>query len=414
MNKLYASIFLWLLMQIILTACNTEQQSKTETNPSENKPATNMTNAQNFKEGNDYVLFERVRMLDKTAFAEPAEAYSLLLPKGWQQESNIIWNMPNTDCAGTFKDLRARSVDGKYSFRLFPDIVYNWNTDPQLMQFYMNSGSSSPYCGFRQPLNAEQYLRMVFASGELNNPQIIKVEPNATVVEEMQSSNEKTRMELMQYGSAQIQFDQSAIHATVRWKNGTEGIVVLGVSIIENTVPNVYNGTYNRIYTTMVTKRIVYTYPETEKQQALNQFSVIMSSFRTNPAWSETVNKFWKDVRQQKQIAHIGKLRMMDAQTKAMGEAAIRSGQERLKAMDANIRSWEQQQSSDDRMHTNFIKAIREVEHYQDETGKVELASGYDHAWSRGDGSYIMSNDPTFDPGSVFQEPHWKEMKKVD
>jgi hypothetical protein len=355
-------------------------------------------------------------MLDKTAFTEPVEAYSLLLPKGWQQESNIIWNMPGSACAGTLRELRARSGDGKYSFRLFPDIVYSWNTDPQLMHFYMNSGNTSPYCGFRQPLNAEQYLRMVFAPGELNNPQIIKVEPNATVVEEMKLGNEKTRMELMQYGSAQIQFDQSAIHANVRWKNGTEGIVILGVSIIENTVPNLYNGTYNRIYTTMVTKRIVYTYPETESQQALNQFSVIMSSFRTNPSWSETVNKFWKDVRQQKHIAHIGKLRMMDAQTRAMGEAAIRSGQERLKAMDANIRSWEQQQqSSDDRMHTNFIKAIREVEHYQDETGKVELASGYDHAWSRGDGStFIMSNDPSFDPGSVFQDQNWKEMKKVD
>jgi hypothetical protein len=162
-------------------------------------------------------------------------------------------------------------------------------------------------------------------------------------------------------------------------------------------------------------KRIVFTYPATESKQALNKFSVIMASFRTNPSWNETVNSYWKQVRQQSHVAHIGKLKLMDAQTKAIGEATIRSGQERLKAMDSDIRSWEQRQDTQDRMHTNFIKTIREVENYQDETGKIELASGYDHAWSRGDGStFIMSNDPSFNPGSVFSDQNWKEMKKVD
>jgi hypothetical protein len=222
-------------------------------------------------------------------------------------------------------------------------------------------------------------------------------------------------MELMQYGAANIAFDQTAVNATVQWSNGTEGMVVFGVTIMENTVPNVYNGTYNKIYTTQVTKRIVFTYPVTESKQALKQFSVIMASFRTNPSWNETVNNYWKEVRQQRQVAHIGKLKLMDAQTKAIGEATIRSGQERLKAMDSEIRSWEQRQDTQDRMHTNFIKTIREVENYQDESGKIELASGYDHAWSRGDGStFIMSNDPTFNPGSVFIDQNWKEMKKVD
>ncbi len=83
--------------------------------------------------------------------------------------------------------------------------------------------------------------------------------------------------------------------------------------------------------------------------------------------------------------------------------------------MDMDLRSWEQSQNSQDRMHTNFIKTIREVENYQDATGKIELSSGYDHAWSRGDGNtFIMSNNPNFDPASVFQDQNWSEMKKVD
>jgi uncharacterized protein (DUF736 family) len=65
-------------------------------------------------------------------------------------------------------------------------------------------------------------------------------------------------------------------------------------------------------------------------------------------------------------------------------------------------------------MHSQFIKTIREVEHYRDETGKVELGAGYQHAWSRNNGSsYILTDNPNFNPASVLQDQQWKEMKKV-
>ncbi|HRO69606.1 MAG TPA: hypothetical protein PK951_04475, partial [Chitinophagaceae bacterium] len=112
---------------------------------------------------------------------------------------------------------------------------------------------------------------------------------------------------------------------------------------------------------------------------------------------------------------HIGRIRLMDEQTRRMGEEIVRRGNQRLNDMDNSMRSWEARQQSQDRMHTNFIKTIREVENYRDETGKIELAGGYNHAWSRSDGSsFIMSNNPNFDPSSVFQDSRWKEMKKVD
>lgn len=98
----------------------------------------------------------------------------------------------------------------------------------------------------------------------------------------------------------------------------------------------------------------------------------------------------------------------------AQGAANTARHNERMGAMDQQMRSWEQQQSSQDRQHTQFVKAIREVETYNDgANGRVELSSGYDHAWSRGDGSYILSNSPNFDPSSVFQDQAWKPMEQV-
>jgi hypothetical protein len=84
-----------------------------------------------------------------------------------------------------------------------------------------------------------------------------------------------------------------------------------------------------------------------------------------------------------------------------------------MAAMDNSMRSWEQQQAAQDRQHTSFVQTIREVETYRDGTGTVELSSGYEQAWSRGDGTYILSNKPGFDPSSVFQDQNWQQMQVV-
>ena len=105
----------------------------------------------------------------------------------------------------------------------------------------------------------------------------------------------------------------------------------------------------------------------------------------------------------------------MDEQTRQMGERAIAKGNQRLKDMDNQMRSWEATQASQDKMHTDFIKTIRGVENFRDETGRYEMASGYNHVWSRGDGtSFVLSDNPNFNPASVFKDQQWKQMKKVD
>jgi hypothetical protein len=399
-----------------LSSCNGQENNNKQTARKASNPTaeTKKNGVNRFKEGADYVVYERVRLLDNTGFAEPQEAFSLVFPKGWQSQSDVIWNQPGSACAGTYYSIKARSADNTYSLEMYPDVLYSWNTNTELMRFNQNN-SNSANCGYHQPMDAETYLRQVFAAEELGNPEIIKVEPNQYVVQQMAQTNEAGARELRQYGASDVQFHQTAINAVVKWRDGNEGLIVLGVSTIATVLPNAYTGSYDKMFTTQVTKRTLFKYPGKSSEQAKNQFSVIMGSFRSNPAWNNAVNKFWKEVRQQKQIAHIGRIKMMDEQTRQIGEAAMRKGNERLKSMDNDLRTWEASQSSQDRMHTNFIKTIREVENYRDETGKYELTSSYSHAWSRGDGSsFVMSDNPNFDPAFVFQDQNWKQMKKVD
>lgn len=376
------------------------------------QPGKRNTGKQSWTEGQDYTLFQRVRIMDQTGFNTPVEAYSLLIPKGWKSEGSIIWNGPGSNCAGTYRQMRASSAEGKYTFALLPDMVFSWNSDPQMQQFGKSHGSGN-FCGFAPPMNAETYLRNVFIR-ELGASKIVSIETNASVVEFMRQSNQRNLSELQVYGGGQMSFDQTAVNAVVKWNDGSEGLITLGVSILASAIPNAYTGGYSQLYTSQVTQRTVFKYPAAEADQAKRMYTMILSSVRTNPGWNDAVNNFWKQARQQSHIAHLGRIKAIDEQTRRIGEQAIRNGQQRLASMDTEIRTWEQRQSSQDRMHTEFIKTIREVENFRDETGKWEMSAHYNHAWSRGDGTnFIMSNDPNFNPASVFQDQNWKQMKKV-
>ncbi len=392
----------------VCLSCN--GQAKKPATPSNAKTGSNTSRP---VEGVDYQVFNRVRIMDRNAFTQPVEAYSILLPKSWTTEGEVFWTPSDQTCSGTNMSFRAQSPDGQYSLELLPYFLWSWSNNQQLMQFNQNQ-QTSKYCSYGQPLDADQYLKQVFAQ-ELKNPTITEVKPNNAVVEQMNSFNEKGRQELMRYGASQVNFRNTANVAKVKWNDGTEGIVLCGVGNIETVVPNVYDGTYSVSYTSSASQRVVFKYPAGKKEEAEKIFTVILGSFRTNTTWKEAVNEYWKSVREKRNRDHIGRIKLMDEQTAAMGKAAIERGNQRLANMDNQLKSWEARQSSQDRMHTNFIKTIREVETYRDETGKIELSAGYNHAWSRSDGtSYIMSNSPNFDPSSVFQDQRWQEMKKVD
>ena len=405
-TKCYSLISLLLVLTII--SCNGQTNNNGTSKESKSK-----TTASNYKEGQDYLEFKRARILDKVGFTKPIEAYSVLIPNKWSFESDIMWNAPGTICAGNNISVKTTSPDGKYSFELLPNYMWAYITDPQLAQFSQQQ-QYPKYCFYGEPMNATNFIKNKIIPNELSNAKLLDIKDNPKGQQLLHASAEKNRQRMMQYGGQSNNYTTCAT-ATVQLSASQEALVLCGVIINENVVANNYNGTYTTNYVTTATQRMIFKYPKGEKEKATNMLGVIMASFRTNTDWQNIVNNFWNNVSQQSYQAHLGKLKMMDAQTQQMGREAIKKGQQNLDNMDANMRSWEAKQASQDRMHTNFIKTIREVENYSDATGKVELSSGYNHAWSRGDGSsFIMTDNPNFDPSSVFQDQQWKEMKQVD
>ena len=191
MKKQPSLILLVCMLQLSHTGCSGQSSnSNKQTASTQKKQEAAAQPAQNFIEGKDYNVFDRVRMMDNQGFTQPVEAYSLLLPKGWQHQGEIIWIMPGQTCAGNNARLKANSPDNKYSLEFLPNLILSWRTNQQTMQWNMANQGNSPYCIFNQPIDAEQYLRSGFVQ-ELGSPQIVKVESNNAVVTESASNGRK-------------------------------------------------------------------------------------------------------------------------------------------------------------------------------------------------------------------------------
>ena len=372
-----------------------------------------------FSASNDYQVFNRIRISDKTAFAEPVEAFSLLIPQKWTAGGEVLWNPPGSSCAGTNRYFNASSPDGRYSFKILPNYTFSYASDPYLIQVMQQVSGGT--CGVGEPMDAANYVLQILRP-QLENFEILESNPNPEAVAKLLAGESESRREMSNYGVNNLQYHASAVNTKVRWPDGSLGWIMCSVLTMENSSANYYTGQVDKIYTSTAANQVVFKFPEREAEKAEKLLAVIMGSIRTNQAWKQSVGEFWVAARQNSHQQHLGQMRMSAerhrqsmATIRQMGEASLARGQQRMDEMDSQMRQWEARQQSSDRIHSSFIKSIREVENYRDPSGTYELQSGYSQAWSGSDGNtFILSNDPNFNPGTVFQDQNWQQMQKVE
>lgn len=127
------------------------------------------------------------------------------------------------------------------------------------------------------------------------------------------------------------------------------------------------------------------------------------SSVKINPVWFakyQQVVALWQQGKMQS-IRSAGELSRYIARTS-----------DQISAM--NRQAYEARQAANDRINRNFSEYIRGVQTYQNplESRPVELPTGYREAWVSGNGEYILSNDPSFNP-NVGSTQSWQRMKPV-
>ncbi len=412
------------LLLAVLLCLNACSAAAAQANPkSSSKPTAKSSTPA--VEGTDFIVLERKRFFDDKGYIKPVEAFSILVPKGWRTDGGVQWKSP-FHCAGEVyaPHLRVTSPDGSIEFRSLPLQSWGSSSDPAMRQ-NMQMMAQQGGCAVAPPMSAEQYLRQILAPRDFGNPTIVSVEANQEVIQQLLEKGEKHRVTAQSMGM-NLDLRADAILARLKWPDGTEGIGFVTLVNGINSMQNAYTGGMQQLSTSIASERSFVRYPAARRKEGEQFIATLRSSFRTNPEWEQAIDNFsqrmreWRNQNHQQVMAGLEanrqqmiashNQRMADIQRQ--GAANTAAYNQRMTSMDQNMRAWESRQSSSDRIHTAFVQSIRGVETWQGSGGQVELTSGYENAWTRGDGTYIMSNKPGFDPAATFQDQAWQPLKR--
>ena len=375
-----------------LFSCNAQSSQKNKSNATAKKSS-------NMVEGKDYIILKRFRVEDKHGFDHPLEVSSFVLPASWQVNSSVQWDVTKKCFPEMIQaSVKAASPDGDYELMVFPVTQFEWSTDAVQLDA-MKRGFYPHACYIAQPLDAAGYISNALA------PYVKAQVKLANTIPELQQQMDASALQMTntarQAGNNAYSHRGSAAEGVLQFKDGKEGLAFCTIMQTIVTMPGTQGGMASNIqcYAGM---RIVLKYKSGNNAMARKIMSTFFSSTRLNPQWFGGVQAFYAAITSNAQNELWKQIQITQKAQQEIG--------------DNIIRSWEAKNTPANGITKTdtdgFGQYLRGVENYTDESGnKIELTSGYTNAWSKGDGSYLMSNNPAFDPNVTLNED-WKRLTK--
>lgn len=376
----------------VFFSCNAQSSQKNKSNATTDKSSEMI-------EGKDYIILKRFRIEDKYGFNQPIEVSSFVLPANWQVNSSVQWD-GSKNCFPEMiqASFKAVSPDGAYELIQFPVTQFDWSTDAVQLDA-MRRGFYPHACYIAQPTDASGYIKYGLA------PYVKAQAKSASIIPELQQQMDEGAMKMTytarQADNTAYSHQGSAAEGILQFSDGKEGLAFCTIMQTIVTMPGTHGGMANNIqcYAGM---RIVLKYKAGNKEMARKIMSTFFSSIRINPQWMRGVQAFYAAVTSGVQNELWKQIQITQQAQQEIGNNIIRS--------------WEARNKTGTNTYTKdtdgFGQYLRGVETYTDERGNtIELTSGYSNAWSKSDGSYLLTNNLAFDPTVTFNED-WKRLNK--
>ncbi len=323
---------------------------------------------------------QEVRIMDTGLSAQPMLAAQAEIPAGWQTQGGIRWDR-NSSCVGNFMRMEwlAASPDGRQAYEIMPG--YSWQL--QGTEIPMNPCPPLPVRSTREFL--EMIVRQRY--------------PDARVVEYRDRKDLVPPSAQSSTGASQR---SEAGQLLIVYRRGNDEIreslmTTLNVSQLNgNVVLGVANVHAQRT-------------ADGELDFALGER--IMRSLKADPQWMNAMSRYSQQAiqefaqRQSNQIAswHNAEMARINAQG-ARDRSAI-AMQTNREVAQIYSNTWAQTQATNDRMHRRNLEAIGEYNTYRDPVSgsRVQSTIHDDYVWRLGDGSYVSTKDPNFNPSNGVQ-----------
>lgn len=296
----------------------------------------------------------------------------VMLPAGWRSSGGLAWNR-NTPCVGNQMQFQwqASSADGSTRLAMLPGLA--WQVQGAAVQF--NPCPVLPIRGARDFLQA--YAQ--------------RARPGASIVEyhDLQAPQAQGGM---QNGARTWSEAGELVLADARGGNTREILSALvSFSRMQNSlVANVgYVGSYSAPADRMD--------PELAKR--------IRASLEMNkPYWEVAVSRGRQSadaygVAQSQRISAWHNARMAEINAKGASQRAAISAQGMRDVAAINSATAADTSATEDRMHRETMEGIGGYETYRDASGnQVQADMNYDRVLQTGDGQYVGTNDPYYNP----------------
>jgi hypothetical protein len=321
------------------------------------------------------------------------KAFSLLIPSDWQFEGTVVWNLDNTLMPASAY-IRTWSPSGNEEFDVFPNQAFYWTDNPLVQQ---TNPPGSTYFGatVSAPLGPIEALKQVVLPTFRSN-----VENMNVVSEQLLPSMDQ----LFKTGTDPASgISYSVNSGKIRVEYSLNGVAMEDemYCVIQSI-----NIPLQSVYGTTTSSNWYMSYLASfraEKGQLDSEskvFQTIAYSCSIDKNWLNKYNQLvaYLIQNQIKQIQSAGQLSNILAQT------SDQISQE-------NLQDWEQRQSVNDRLTTDFCNQILEIQPYSNpiDGTTVDLPSGYNNAWVNGNGEYILADNPNFNP-NIESNLNWRPM----
>ncbi len=331
---------------------------------------------------------QRAEIIDRRGFEKPLVAATMMVPAGWRQQGTVEWKVSQQKRCGSPHGLRlaAAAPDGSAAIELVPGDAWASN----------NFGAPVNDCLSAQVRDARQYLE---AWVQQHRPGARWLDYRARP-DKLQGV--AGRQENFNGGGTSLRYDSG--QALIAYNtNGREmrETLVANIAVIETQ----FQGLQGRKMQTMQGQSFgVLAWRASAGTLDFRQFDAVWATLRPGDEWQARMSKSQAemaadDERTRRELNRINGEMQRENAMHAAQRHAIRMGTIRDVAAIRNS-TYQSTQATNDRMHTDSSRTLREVNGYREPRGGsvVELSSHYQHAWQLRDGSYVLTDSPNFDP----------------
>lgn len=316
--------------------------------------------------------FDPAVIVDAHGFAQPIGAITLFIPHGWRTQGGVEWGSQYLCTNGYAVNWRASAPDGSASIVILPQTGWNMNN--------YGAGSHPPGCVQAPYTNVRQYIEALLARW-LPGARPLDYRVREDVRQSLGVADSVTPMPAGQIRTW-VEAGEILFAFSERGRN-MRGTLAAAV-IFKRTSSNFGTGPMEALNATALP---AYGVTAPNGQLDFGYFEAIRRSIKSNPRWEQLISGH---------NARIGQVAREESRKRS--EIIARSNAEI-----ARIRqdAWNAYQESADRRARQFSEALRGVETYRDPDasgGTVELSHRYANAWRLIDGSYVLTNDPGFEP----------------